>query len=115
MATEIVTYQYPPAVAGGTTAPTAAQVANLSLVTAQVSLVDTSTSVVITHNFGLSLAQGSNQFPIAWAVCQTPGTAIPAISIALTNSIAITLSKLSAAGAGGTWVVYIMRPNTVIG
>ena len=67
MATEIVTYAYPLAVQGTTTAPTAAQVAALSLVVAQVSMVDTSVSTTVKHNFGLSLAQGSNQFPLVSA------------------------------------------------
>jgi len=111
MATEIVTYTYPVA---GTVAPTAAQVAALSLVVAQVSMVDTSTTVAITHNFGLSLAQGSDQFPVAIPVVQTPGTAIPTLAITLTNSVAISLNKLSAAGSGGTYVVYIFRPNTMM-
>ena len=112
MATEIVTYAYP---VTGTTAPTAAQVFNLSLVTAQVSMVDTSTTVTVKHNFALSLAQGSNQFPLVSAYVQTPGTAIPALAIALTDSNTITLNKLSAAGTGGTYCVSIQRPNSLIG
>ncbi len=112
MATEIVTYTYPVA---GTTAPTAAQVASLSLVTAQVSFVDTSLTVTVKHNFGTTLAQGSNQFPLVIVNSQTPGTAIPFIAVALTDSNTITLSKLSAAGSGGTYVVAILRPNTAIG
>lgn len=112
MATEIVTYTYPVA---GTTAPTAAQVAALSLVVAQISMVDTSLSVTVKHNFGLTLAQGSNQFPlIVGPYVQTPGTAIPALAVALTDSNTITLSKLSAAGSGGMYVVAILRPNTAI-
>lgn len=112
MATEIVTYTYPVA---GTTAPTAAQVAALSLVVAQISMVDTSTTVTVKHNFGLSLAQGSNQFPLVFPpTVQTPGTAIPNLAVALTDSNTITVSKLSAAGSGGTYVVIIMRPNTAI-
>lgn len=112
MATEIVTYAYPVA---GLTAPTAAQVANLSLVTAQVSMVDTSTTTTVKHNFGLSLAQGSNQFPLVFAYVQTAGTAIPGLVLTLTDSNTVTIAKLSAAGTGGTYCVIIMRPNTAIG
>ena len=112
MATEIVTYCYPVA---GTTAPTAAQMFGLSLLTAQVSFVDTSTSVVLTHNMAISLANGSNQFPIVIPVAQTPGTAIPALAVALTSSNTITISKLSAAGSGGTFQISVLRPNTAIG
>jgi hypothetical protein len=111
MATEIVTYAYPVA---GTTAPTAAQVAQLSMVTAQVSFVDTSTTVVVTHNFGTTLAQGSNQFPIVIVTPQTPGTNAASVDVVLTNSVSITLNKVSALASGGTYAVYIMRPNTMI-
>jgi hypothetical protein len=87
----------------------------LSLLTCQVSMVDTSTTVAITHNMQISLANGSNQFPIAWPVVQTPGTAIPTLAVALTDSNHVTLNKSTGAGSGGTYVVYVMRPNTAIG
>lgn len=112
MATEIVTYAYPVA---GTTAPTLAQMFGLSLLTCQVSMVDTSTTVAITHNMAISLALGSDQFPLVSAYVQTPGTAIPTLAIALTDSNHVTLNKLSAAGSGGTYCVWILRPNTAIG
>ncbi len=112
MATEIVTYCYPVA---GTTAPTLAQMFGLSLMTCQVSMVDTSTTVAITHNMALTLAQGSNQFPLIGAYVQTPGTAVPSLAFGLTDSNHITLNKLTGAGSGGTYCVFVMRPNTVIG
>lgn len=111
MATEIVTYALP---VPGTTPPTAAQVARKSMVTAQVSMVDTSTTVVITHNLGLTTAQLASLFPLVTVNVETPGTAIPSFVIARTNSVSITLSKLSAAGSGGTYTVVIQRPNSSI-
>lgn len=114
MATELVTYTYPVA---GTVAPTAAQMAPLSLLVCQVSMVDTSLTVAITHNFGTTLAQGSNQFPLIDWYVQSAGTALtpPALAFALTNSNTVTVTKTSAAGVGGTYVVILQRPNSAIG
>jgi len=78
-------------------------------------MVDTSTTVTVKHNFALTLAQGSNQFPLVFAYVQTAGTAIPPLVLTLTDSNTITVAKLSAAGSGGTYCVIIMRPNTMIG
>lgn len=112
MATEIVTYAYP---VTGTTPPTAAQMKKLSGLTAQVSMVDTSTTVTLTHNMGITLAQGTFLFPLIQWYVQTPGTALaaPMLSFALTNSNTITITKVVAAGSGGTYVVIVNRPNTL--
>lgn len=111
MATEIVTYAYPVA---GAVAPTAAQMFPLSLLTAQVSVVDTSLTVVVTHNMALTAAQLASLFPLVQVIAQTPGTAIVSFGVTLATNT-ITLTKLSAAGSGGTYIVSVQRPNSAIG
>lgn len=110
MPAAVVTYQYPVI---GTTAPTAIQMFELSSLTAQVSMGDTDTTGAIVHNWGLTAAQNTALQPWLSYWLQTPGTAIPILSFALsTNSVTIT--KVSVTGSGGTYVVTLQRPNTIV-
>ena len=111
MAAAVVTYQYPVI---GTTAPTAIQASVVSSLTCQVSMGDTDTTGVIAHNWGLSAAQNTALQP--WIVgpwLQTPGTAVPILSFALSTNT-VTITKVSATGSGGTYVVTLQRPNTIV-
>jgi hypothetical protein len=112
-----VNYRYPVA---GTVAPTAAQVALLSMVTAQVVMGDTDTQAIVSHNLaaaGFGLGYG---FPLVgwrWAASNAPtGTIlyIPNPTIQLTDSNTVTILKSSALDSGGTLEVSIQRPNTLI-
>ena len=109
-----VTYQYPVAVQGGTIAPTVAQVA--SLVNASVNWLDADLTAIVTHNFGLTTTQLTALMP--WVTFNNDvsdaGTANPTITITKTANN-ITLTKVSAAGSGGTMQVFIERVNTLIG
>lgn len=110
MAAAVVTYQYPVI---GTTAPTAIQASVVSSLACQVSMGDTDTTGVITHNWGLSAAQNTALQPWLSVWLQTPGTLVPILSFALsTNTVSIT--KVSATGSGGTYVVTLQRPNTIV-
>ena len=60
------TYSYP---VSGTVAPTILQALGCNMLTAQVNMVDAdSTGAVITHNWQLSTAQLSNQWPVVTLV-----------------------------------------------
>jgi hypothetical protein len=103
-----VTYKTP---VSGLTAPTAAQVYGLGLISAVLEIGDTDTSAVITHNFGLDANELASRFPIVVMNPTAGGTVFPQFTIAkATNSV--TLTKASASGTGGSFDVFILRPHT---
>jgi len=111
-----VTYAFPVA---GTTPPTAAQAFNCNSLTANVTFLDADTTALITHNWGLTTAQLNNLWPWADFYPSALGTATVAIymSLALTNSVAVTLNKATTGagtGVGATWVVILERPHSMI-
>lgn len=102
-----VTYAYPVA---GTVAPTILQALGCNMLTAQVVTNDADTTAVFTHNWQLSTAQLNNLWPLVSYTLNAPGTAAPLLSFALTNSIAVTMTKNSLVGTGGTFTVVLLRP-----
>lgn len=111
MAAAVVTYQYPVI---GTVAPTATQASLVNSLTCQISMGDADTTGVITHNWAFSAAQNTALQPwIAGPWLQTPGTLTPILSFALSTNT-VTFTKVSAVGSGGTYVVTLMRPNTIM-
>ncbi len=109
----VITYEYP--VGGTTVAPTQAQMALLSMLTAQVVfVVDTDTTAVITHNMGVSAANLGSLFPIVVITPNVLGTAPLFVVAALTNSNVVTLTKASGLGSNGTFSVTVMRPNSLM-
>lgn len=111
LGTVTVTYAYP---VSGTTPPTSAQAVNSNLLTATVNAADGDTTWTITHNWGLSAAQLANLWPLVHVYVQVSGTAGPLITAALTNSNVVTFGKSSSAGTGGTYVVELQRPHSLI-
>lgn len=107
-----VLYQYPNGF-GGTNPPTQAVMALLSLVTVQVVLGDTDTTAAVTHNMQISAADLGSLFPVVRVLASSLGTNPAFITVALTNSNVITLSKISQVGSNGTFNVYVLRPNTL--
>jgi len=106
-----VTYVYP---VSGTVAPTAIQAAAANAFTAQVFMADGETTVAVTHNWQVSAADLAKLFPVPIAYVSSPGTAVPIVSVALTNSVAVTINKVSAAGSGGTFNVVLFRPHSMM-
>jgi len=107
-----VTYAYPVA---GTVPPTAAQAFYANMLTAQINTSDADTTAVITHNWGLTTAQLNNLWPTIQLYLNTNGgTALPIITWALTNSVSVTMTKVSASGSGGTYTVVMLRPLSQI-
>ncbi len=106
-----VTYERP---VQGTTAPTAAQSANCNMVTAQVFMDQTDTTAVVVHNFGISTTDLAQLFPVPVVYYRNANTAPVVVSIDISNTNQITITKVSANGSQGTFNVIILRPNTII-
>lgn len=106
-----VNFKYPVTTATG---PTVAQAMNCNMVVAEVVCTDADTTAVITHNWQTSTANLAFFFPIIQYYIGTAGTANPILSFALTNSLIVTMTKVSAAGSGGTYVVVLQRPMSMI-
>jgi hypothetical protein len=97
-----VNYQWP--VANTTVAPTQAQ--SNYLVKGTLNWLDADTTVTITHNFNLSAADVTALFPDVDLVIDSTntGTGLQAGTIAVASAAnTVTLTKVSAAGTGGTW------------
>jgi hypothetical protein len=75
---------------------------------------DTDTTVVVTHNWRLSTAKLAKLFPLVSIYWTLPGTAAAIVSVALTNSLAVTITKVSATGSGGTFTVILQRPHSIV-
>jgi len=106
--TVTVTYETP---IQGTSAPTAAQVYGLGLITAQVNCADTDTVIVITHNFGLTAQELLDLFPFAIVNNVSGATTYPQYTYSNTTNT-LTIGKASTSGTGGTFDVLVWRPPT---
>lgn len=107
-----VVYQWP--VANTTVAPTAAQ--SNYLVNGTLSWLDADTTATITHNFGLSAAEITALFPLVSLIIDSTntGTGLQAGTIAVSKAAnTITLTKVSAAGTGGTWQFALQKWQSI--
>jgi hypothetical protein len=75
---------------------------------------DADTTATFTHNLQVTTAELNAGFPIPIIYPGTNGTAALTCSVALTNSVAITITKANVAGSGGTFIVTVLRPHTLI-
>lgn len=108
-----INYRYPVA---GSTAPTAAQVADLSMVTAQFVMLDSDVVATITHNMAISTTNLANGFPIAdMRLTSAPTTTIvDRFSVDVIDANTVTVNKTAAVGSACTGEVVVFRPNTSI-
>jgi hypothetical protein len=116
----LFTYSYP---VSGTTPPTAAQMnipgAIATMITGRLNMLDADTTITITHNYGLSLAEQSNLFPMLAVENEVVETAASFVvyvrpTPTATPANTFTVGKASGAGTGFTSVVFILRPHTLI-
>lgn len=104
---------------GSNTAPTAAQAAEISTMTALVGFTDTDTTWTFTHNWGLSAAQAAALFPTVIinpvSGQQAVGTAVaPIIAVNVTsNTNLATFTKVAATGSGQTVSITLRRPHSI--
>lgn len=109
-----VTNSYNWPLAGGTVPPTAAQ--SNYLVMGQMNWADSDTQAVITHNFGLTAAEITAGFPIVTLDIDSTntGTGLQAGTIAVSAAAnTVTLTKVSAAGTGGTWRFALQKVQSI--
>lgn len=97
----------------GTTPPTLLQALSANRISAVIACLDADTATLITHNWNLSTNELSLLQPDIIFYATTLGTALPLVSFALTNSVAITLTKTSLVGTGGTYNIVLYRPTTL--
>ena len=104
---------------GTTTAPTAAQAAQLPAQVAQISWTDAETQAIVVHNWGILLGPSFASF--GWPLCVGPidvtSTAARSNSFAtgftfgLGNSNQVYVNKLVGA-PGGTYLFYMFLPSS---
>lgn len=101
------TYYWP---VQGTTDPTVNESLFQTDVVVDVNMADGDTSATITHNWQLSTTALARGLPLAQIYTVSGGTAIASLRLAITNSIAVTLSKDGGTGSGGTFRVILRKP-----
>ena len=108
-----VTYLYP---ATGTTPPTFAQMLEQNLLTVEVNALDADTQGVITHNWALSAAETGFYRPVIIPKYLVRETAADYLTWALpaSNANSLIFNKTSGSGTGGTFVVDLLRPHSLI-
>jgi hypothetical protein len=115
-----VTYLAPPAVAGGTIAPTAAQSFRYNSVIADIiKSADGDAAAVVTHNWGLSAAQLAAGGPWIMLIPLLPEFYItePYVAAAdiTTNAVTITLGTGTGSGAATAQIrVVLIKPPSII-
>jgi hypothetical protein len=116
-----VTVQYLafPGFTAGTVAPTAAQMANRTILNAQVGAgSDADTTGTLTHNWGFSAADTASGYPLISIIPEPGGTAFAGWSISARAANSLTLTKQSTVtGSGGTYTFQLLRyaPSSVTG
>jgi len=107
-----VTYKYP---VSGTTPPTLLQALGANTLTAVVNLADADTIITVVHNWKMSSADLTNKFPLVdiHADGDSLGTVLPLFMVTLTDSSTVTINKPTTVGTQGTFVVVLLRPNTL--
>jgi hypothetical protein len=111
----VVTYTYPVA---GANPPTITQAANCSIQAALVQLLDADTQAAFTHNWGLPASFPGYLFPVIVTrpVLQANAGATLAISLTfnVSNTNVVFINKATGTGSGGTFMVTLLRPHSII-
>ena len=115
-----VNYCWPGGVGAGqtTTAPTAAQASQVTLMTAAVAMGDAETFALFTHNWGLPASFPSFLFPVITYrqgdIGTGPSTQLGNLTFNISNTNVITINKLAGVGNGGTFIITLMKPHSII-
>jgi ribulose 1,5-bisphosphate synthetase/thiazole synthase len=103
-------------VLGSTTPPTANQAAMIQKIVAQVVWIDSDTVASVTHNWGLGASAPTFLDPMIiselLAANVVGGTNYPVFIYGRTNTNVTTITKLAAAGSGGTYAFTFRRPGS---
>jgi len=114
-----VTYCWPGGASGqSTTAPTQIQASAVSLQTAAVAIGDAETFAYFTHNWGLGASFPSFLFPLITYrqsdIGTGPSTALAALTFNIANTNVVIINKVAGVGNGGTFIVTLMRPHSLV-
>ena len=113
--TVVVTYAWP---VQGTTPPTVVQAAACSIQTASIQMADSDTQAAFTHNWGVPASFPSYFLPIVITGLQAQANPASTLALALTTGVTNTnvvfINKVSSVGSGGTFVVHLLRPHSLI-
>ncbi len=112
-------YCWPGGASGqSTTAPTAAQASAVTLQTALVAIGDAETFAQFTHNWGLPASFPSFLFPLIFYrqsdIGVGPSTQLAALTFAIANTNVVTVLKVAGLGNGGSFIVTLMRPHSLV-
>lgn len=114
-----VTYCWPGGASGqSTTAPTAYQASQVNMMTAAVAIGDAETFALFTHNWGLPASFPSFLFPVITYrqgdIGTGPSTQLGNLTFNISNTNVITINKLAGVGNGGTFIVTLLKPTSLI-
>jgi hypothetical protein len=113
--TVVVTYAWP---VQGTTPPTIAQAKKCSIQSALIQMADADTQAAFTHNWGVPASFPSYFLPIVIMGLQAQANPASTLALALTTGVTNTnvvfINKVSSVGSGGTFVVHLLRPHSLI-
>ena len=114
----VLTYLTPAVIGGptlgGTVPPTAKEAQYLNELSVKAWAQDSDTSIVVVHNWGLSTEEIAAGFPLVNVRLLTAGTDVPLFTAWSSAADAVTITKANAAGSGGTVILDLLRPHTII-
>jgi hypothetical protein len=99
-----------------TTAPTAAQAYYIQALKVLLTAGDADTTCTITTNFNLSAAEQTNLYPdISYIPNKDSlGTVAPVLLFTATTNTITLVKANTVAGSGGSYLVTISRPSTIV-
>jgi hypothetical protein len=112
----VLTYRYPPVVAGGHVAPTLPQMVGHDRVVVDIDTVASTSEddTPITHNLSCKTADGSDGSPELFVFDLAAGTVPTKLGFAYTSNQIVTASKIiKGANTSATWRLTIKRPYSV--
>jgi hypothetical protein len=98
----------------GTTPPTLAQAQNEGMLNVQLNWADADTTATLTHNWNFSAAEQTALLPIVDIFPTQSNTQTTVVAVTAQGTNSVTVGKGANAGSGGTYVIQMLRPNSLI-
>ena len=98
----------------GTTPPTLAQALNENMLNVLLNWADSDTTATLTHNWNMSAAEQTALLPLMSIFPTQTNTNTTVVAVTAQNTNTVTVGKQANAGSGGTYVVQMLHPNTLI-
>ena len=114
-----VIYCWPGGASGPTaTNPTAAAASQVNMQQALVALGDAETFALFTHNWGLPASFPTFLFPVVMYrqsdIGTGPSTQLGNLTFILSNTNGVGIQKVAGVGSGGSFIVTLLRPTSLI-